>query len=49
MNYETVPRDLNKIMVTGVKRSLNWQAAITICNSYRLGTNNDDNYSYILQ
>ena len=28
---------------------MNWQVAITNCNSYRLRTNNGDNYPYILQ
>ena len=40
---------LNNMMVTGVRRSWNWQVAITICNSYRLQTINCDNYPYILQ
>ena len=28
---------------------MNWQVAVTICNSYRLQTTNGDNYPYILQ
>ena len=39
---------LYKMMATGVKRSRNWHVAIIICDSYRLRTNNSNNYSYNL-
>ena len=40
---------LNKMMVTGVKKIMNWQVAVTISNSYRLQKTNGDNNPYILQ
>ena len=40
---------LDKMMVIGVKKIMNWQVAITICNSFWLQTANGDNNPYILQ